>query len=581
MEVLAEMLGFDIRKGSLYEKEFKLLRDVLSTPSQIEINSEEDVNTSSTTEEVDLSINEEDLDFFSSIIKEEPYDASYTQEMQSIKEKAIADGTFMKAPNGKPTNLTERQWLQVRTKAFKEWFGDWEKVAPKKEFNKTLYRGQSAKPIIDSDGNLVLKATYDNLWKGYGLSFANSEEYAEDYGKRSSHSPYIIKIDQDYLDKILPLVEEAGTKGNNIRSIGDEYNEKDREERLLFEGDIKIPKQYYTIEEPSLPISENTYQAGIDYLQAENYFSIADELPFSSTKDKWSFGEIKILYDDFIKRFPNETAARAYLYEIEQNIETVGIIKYEKSFNEYLESEESPDGDVFVKYIGPKPINNVTQSTEVSKVVDENGEPLVVYHRTKETDISIFDRKKVQNYGFWFSVDKDYYTKNESNRSNFNTIAAFLNIRTPNIISHRDFGNTVDGSEEQNLDNTKYDGWITKDFFEAESPDDWDYAMKMQEQGIDIDKKVFVMATNPNQIKSATDNIGAFDTNNPDIRYSIVKERQEVLSNNKYIQTNRLNYNKLSNNTKYELNNIGISEEIYNNMSDIEREYIINCHAFI
>lgn len=50
-----------------------------------------------------------------------------SREMQAIKEKAIADGTFMKAPNGKPTKLNERQWLQVRTKAFKRWFGDWEK----------------------------------------------------------------------------------------------------------------------------------------------------------------------------------------------------------------------------------------------------------------------------------------------------------------------------------------------------------------------------------------------------------------------------------------------------------------------
>jgi len=45
--------------------------------------------------------------------------------MADIKERTIADGTFMLAPNGKPTNLTERQWLQVRTKAFKDWFGDW------------------------------------------------------------------------------------------------------------------------------------------------------------------------------------------------------------------------------------------------------------------------------------------------------------------------------------------------------------------------------------------------------------------------------------------------------------------------
>lgn len=48
------------------------------------------------------------------------------KELDDIKAKAIKNGTFMKAPNGKPTNLTEQQWLQVRTKAFKDWFGDWE-----------------------------------------------------------------------------------------------------------------------------------------------------------------------------------------------------------------------------------------------------------------------------------------------------------------------------------------------------------------------------------------------------------------------------------------------------------------------
>lgn len=51
---------------------------------------------------------------------------NYSSEEQSIIDKAKKDGTFMKAPNGNPTNLTERQWVQVRTKAFKDWFGDWE-----------------------------------------------------------------------------------------------------------------------------------------------------------------------------------------------------------------------------------------------------------------------------------------------------------------------------------------------------------------------------------------------------------------------------------------------------------------------
>lgn len=60
----------------------------------------------------------------------------YTLEMQQIKDQAIANGTFMKAPNGKPTNLNEWQWLVVRTKAFKEWFGDWEKYAPTSDSSK-------------------------------------------------------------------------------------------------------------------------------------------------------------------------------------------------------------------------------------------------------------------------------------------------------------------------------------------------------------------------------------------------------------------------------------------------------------
>lgn len=35
-----------------------------------------------------------------------------TEEMQQIKSAAEKDGTFMKAPNGAPSKLTEKQWLQ-------------------------------------------------------------------------------------------------------------------------------------------------------------------------------------------------------------------------------------------------------------------------------------------------------------------------------------------------------------------------------------------------------------------------------------------------------------------------------------
>lgn len=48
------------------------------------------------------------------------------QERERIISEAEANGTFMIAPNGEQTNLTEQQWVDVRTESFKNWFGDWE-----------------------------------------------------------------------------------------------------------------------------------------------------------------------------------------------------------------------------------------------------------------------------------------------------------------------------------------------------------------------------------------------------------------------------------------------------------------------
>lgn len=54
-------------------------------------------------------------------------DSIQTSEMQSILQSAVRNtqGKLM-APNGKVSNLSEQQWAYVRTKAFKDWFGDWE-----------------------------------------------------------------------------------------------------------------------------------------------------------------------------------------------------------------------------------------------------------------------------------------------------------------------------------------------------------------------------------------------------------------------------------------------------------------------
>lgn len=60
------------------------------------------------------------------VAEEYGYARAYTAEEQQIIAEAQRNGTYLKAPNGKPTNLTPKQWVQVRTDAFKRWFGDWE-----------------------------------------------------------------------------------------------------------------------------------------------------------------------------------------------------------------------------------------------------------------------------------------------------------------------------------------------------------------------------------------------------------------------------------------------------------------------
>ena len=51
------------------------------------------------------------------------------QHMQAVRAKYQGTDQWLKAPNGQPTKLNERQWLQVRTPEFKQWFGDWENDA--------------------------------------------------------------------------------------------------------------------------------------------------------------------------------------------------------------------------------------------------------------------------------------------------------------------------------------------------------------------------------------------------------------------------------------------------------------------
>ena len=216
------------------------------------------------------------LEYLQQAIKEQ-------KEIDTIKQKAIADGTFMKAPNGKPTNLNEKQWLQVRTRAFKEWFGDWERAA---------------------------NASRVSL----GKEIPNIDEYSK-YGQKGETD--------------IEIREVLDENGNVIGTVRMEFSGKGRK------GVVTL--------HPKLTITGKGYGTAL-------YQHIADKYNINVEE---SFGEIG--KSDAAKRMWN------------------------KMYNAVSKDPETP-------------LRQLTPSNS-SKVVDENEEPLVVYHGTDAT-FNIFSKEK-------------------------------------------------------------------------------------------------------------------------------------------------------------------------------------------
>ena len=108
------------------------------------------------------------------------YRSFVEKEKAAVRKKAVADGTFMKAPNGANTNLTEDQWLSVRTAAFKNWFGDWEhdpqnasKVVDENGEPRVVYHGTYGDFTV-FDKAKIGSATDYGIW-GRGFYFTNME----------------------------------------------------------------------------------------------------------------------------------------------------------------------------------------------------------------------------------------------------------------------------------------------------------------------------------------------------------------------------------------------------------------------
>lgn len=161
-----------------------------------------------------------------------------------------------------------------------------------------------------------------------------------------------------------------------------------------------------------------------------------------------------------------------------------------------------------------------------SKVVDENGQPLVVYHGTKQGDFSSFDKSKIgaqtdygyRGKGFYFTpqqelaamYSRDWQKFKQVPNENGRVMPVYLSVQNPYIIKSKDAHNILSK-------------------FESES-----FTRKLQEQGYDgvfveMDDLVKsydgelqeIIVFEPTQIKSVY-NRGTFDENNANVYFQAV-----------------------------------------------------------
>lgn len=160
---------------------------------------------------------------------------------------------------------------------------------------------------------------------------------------------------------------------------------------------------------------------------------------------------------------------------------------------------------------------------EVSKVVNADGTPRVVYHGT-DSDFTVFDIMQTgKNFNdmssgmFFFTKYKDGYPNSatdyarhssENNGGNPNIMGAYLDIKKPLILDSKGYYST----------NEYYD-INAENIYEKFLGGDYDGVI-VENSDNSSDDSVLYVVDSSSRIKSATDNIGTFDRGNDDIRFS-------------------------------------------------------------
>ncbi|HQB08027.1 MAG TPA: hypothetical protein PK712_09205, partial [Rectinema sp.] len=197
--------------------------------------------------------------------------------MEAVRAKYKGTDQWLKAPNGKPTKLNERQWLQVRTQNFKDWFGDWEndpknasKVVDENGEPLVVYHGtgtykEFSKTHIFNPEMLGTATNAESAKKGF--FFAESKGTAVEYaGLDQIEAPFRSWLDMpSSINEIIGDIRKVilETDAEYVPStvweaygqfVEDIFNSKSNEERLeLYLSFTNNESLYYDVMEQEIP----------------------------------------------------------------------------------------------------------------------------------------------------------------------------------------------------------------------------------------------------------------------------------------------------------------------------------------
>lgn len=409
-------------------------------------------------------------------------------QIEAVRKKYEGTEQWLKAPNGKKSNLNERQWLQVRTPAFKNWFGFYN--LPQHKFTITNTEAASFNNVEDAlkwaKDNGIIGLMFDSETNGKGEINISTSSIREMLNPRQRAKSASNEVHYAALTKLRDIIRESEL----IDSHPDYKKGADgkRDAKNGINPDITIDVIY-----------------GAMRFNGENY-------RVKTTLKRYNQADIK---------------TKAYAYEVSEIEVMPGTLGQ-------LNNQSNPTdttsilGNILLQGVQNSKGNLVLE--DFSQVVDENGEPLVVYRGTPEKMGGVFEYGRNfygGNRGFWFTTAetaaKDY-SFDENNGTYGEVKAVYLNAK--NILDltplklwctskqfcdyvRNNFGVDLGrGSKKEYRVNELYEKYQDSLY----SLGEYD-AIKLCDVGI-----TYIVKTSE-QIKSATDNNGEFNPNNPNIYY--------------------------------------------------------------